>query len=135
MDETFELKIQKLRNLLFECYDHLDKRACDGVEGKSQDGCVTITYPGWFHTRSRHQNDKKPVIEVYSYVFCDGRRDYFNDVDEAIAHVQKWHDYEFSLTEYGCWVCEDDDEESNQASRNVGNPDGVKRRNVGNKNG
>ena len=75
--------VGKLRQELFELYDRYIESDLEHY-WKSSEGAVTINFPNYFE-------QQEPVsIEIFSYVFGNGRHHYFSSVDEALEEVRKW---------------------------------------------
>jgi len=75
-------KEQELKNLIKEIYDYWNKHNNDGHH-KFQEGAITISQ---FFSNYFEEQKESWFIEVYSYIFCDGRRFEYegNSRDEVI---------------------------------------------------
>jgi len=76
--------VGQLRRELFDLYDrYFNSELNDGYH-KSSEGRVSIVYPHYF------EEQWPPAVEIYSYVFGEGRNHYFDTIDDAFETVKKW---------------------------------------------
>lgn len=91
MDAAFEAKLNYIRKLLAEAYEHYFS-----YEGhcKSSEGAISINYPPFFWREDGAAEE--PSISIYSYCLGPHRDHYFRTIDEAVEEVRKWHRDEMS---------------------------------------
>jgi hypothetical protein len=86
--EDYE-KLEEIQRLLDEAYDHYFKYES---HAKSYEGKIAVHFNNYWDRRKDSPGLKIDHIEISSYVFCrQGRHEYFDTVDEALAAVQEWH--------------------------------------------
>lgn len=95
-----EKDLAEIRRLLAEAYRHYFAGS-DGY-AKSSEGAISLHYPEYFWEASPEQQGT-PQIEIYSYVFAEGRREIFATAAEALETVRRWHAEEMA-TRY-CPTC------------------------------
>lgn len=92
MQKTNKEKLQEIRRLLKEAYDHYFKHG-DG-HCKSAEGQISVHFGNYWQ-------DKDDLvirwIEIYSYVFGSGRSHSFDTIDEALDTVKRWHKEEMEF--------------------------------------
>lgn len=83
--------VKEIKALLKEAYDHYFKYS-DGY-CKSSEGCITICYPTYWNY---NDDNAANYIEIYSYVLGPSRSHDFEDFEDALKAVKKWHEAEMS---------------------------------------
>ncbi len=82
-------KLEEIQRLLDEAYDHYFKYES---HAKSYEGRVAVFFNNYWDRREDGPGLKIKYIEIASYVFCrQGRQEYFDTIDEALATVREWH--------------------------------------------
>ena len=94
-------KFTELVRLLDEAYAHYFRTGGDAC--KSSDGYVSLSY-GTFMDRVDDDGFLtgvgSPAVEIYSYVFGEGRHHYFDSIDEAYDVVSVWYEREMSVVRH-----------------------------------
>lgn len=87
--ETLQQNLAEIRRLLSEAYEHYFA----GSDGhcKSLEGQISIDYPEFFWRLDAGDPAASPRISIYSYVFARGRREHFENSQEALDTVREWH--------------------------------------------
>lgn len=81
-------QLSEIHRLLVEAYDDYFKRS-DGY-CKSSEGFVEVRYPNYFD-RALYPDGAARGIGIYSYALGPHRMHDFDNFDEALAEVRKWH--------------------------------------------
>lgn len=108
VESVLEDDIAEIHRILGEAYEHYFAHS-DG-HCKSAEGRVSISYPPYAWDLA--DNERRPTIEIYSYVFCPtGRSQVFDNTADALKAVTQWRDDELA-TRYcsQCLSVMDDDE-------------------------
>ena len=82
-------KYIEIRRLLREAYDDYFART-DG-HYKSSEGYIEVRYPTYFRERDGADPLVACGLGIYSYCLGPHRMHDFEDFDEALAEVRKWH--------------------------------------------
>lgn len=80
-----------IERMVSESYQH-HFSTTDDFHCKSAEGARSIHLPPFYWSGNR---DRRPEIEIFSYIFGDGRHHYFSDIDEALTEVRGWYIEEF----------------------------------------
>jgi hypothetical protein len=83
-------KLEEIWKLLEEAYDHYFS-----YEGhcKSGEGTVELSYPSYFEMKD---GKREPSVTIRSYVLGPDRSHDFDNIDDALTEVRKWHKQEMS---------------------------------------
>jgi hypothetical protein len=99
LTEPFHEKLKQVYRLLAEAYEDWQKRSPDH-HAKWSEGQVRITTPDHFYS---YNHAMRPKVEIYSYVLGPNRNHEFNNIDEALEAVTRWHkqqiEYDYSKDE------------------------------------
>jgi hypothetical protein len=95
----FHNKLKEIQKFLAEAYKH----AAEDPDryGKASEGWIRIDLPPYFWI---DYNDRRPEIEIYSYVLGPSRMHSFANIDDALEAVKYWHKQELSDTDPADYV-------------------------------
>ena len=85
MSEETMKKLEEIWRLLEEAYDHYFSydSYC-----KSGEGTVELSFPNYFEMKD---GKREPSVTVWSYVLGPSRSHDFDNIDDALKEVRKWH--------------------------------------------
>lgn len=115
---TNKEKLLKIRKLLKEAYDHYFKYS-DG-HCKSGEGYISLEFGDYWSDKNCECKIKG--VSIGSYVFGPHRMHYYDNLDEALEEVTRWHKEEMeavydnynesTIKTYGTFIRDDDEEEN-----------------------
>ena len=132
--EDYE-KLEEISRLLDEAYNHYFQYES---HCKSSEGHISIEYGNLWDRKD--EGIRITGVSIYSYVFCrEGRKEYFDSLDDALTTVRQWHKdemaYDYNAPEevaareevdemFGVWLKEMQ-EEGRLEIHIVGEEDGI----------